>query len=67
MISRYQDNCKNCTHYLQNKQCKAFPEGIPEVLWSGDNLHRTPYEGDNGVLYSPKPTPTLEFLWSLMK
>ncbi len=33
--------------------CKAFPEapGIPNEIAYGDNKHKKPYPGDNGILY----------------
>jgi hypothetical protein len=31
--------------------CKAFPDGIPEEISYGDNLHLEPYPGDNGIQY----------------
>jgi hypothetical protein len=54
MIFRYQDNCKICANYSQDQRCKAFPDGIPDELWSGENLHRQSYSGDNGIHYEPK-------------
>ena len=37
-----------------SKTCKAFPNGIPEEILSGQNPHTSPYEGDNGIVFSPK-------------
>lgn len=54
MIHRYQDNCRFCAHYLGGQHCKAFPLSIPADLWSGDNQHRSPYDGDQGIQYAPK-------------
>jgi hypothetical protein len=42
-------------NYLQNKTCKAFAGGIPDAIWSGDILHDTPIDGDNGILFKRKP------------
>ena len=33
--------------------CAAFPKGIPDVIAFGDNLHLTPFPGDNGIQYEP--------------
>jgi hypothetical protein len=35
--------------------CKAFPDGIPDVIAYGDNDHSLPFEGDHGVQYARKP------------
>ena len=57
MIHGYQDNCRFCAHYFENHTCKAFPDGIPEPLWTGENLHREPYPGDQGILYASRKMP----------
>lgn len=31
--------------------CAAFPNGIPEDIQEGQNMHRKPYEGDHGIQY----------------
>jgi len=31
--------------------CKAFPNGIPDEIAYGDNLHLEVYPGDNGIRY----------------
>jgi hypothetical protein len=31
--------------------CEAFPGGIPEVIHVGDNNHRKPVKGDQGIQY----------------
>jgi hypothetical protein len=32
-------------------RCEAFPDGIPEEIRRGKNLHLKPYPGDHGVQY----------------
>ena len=61
MITRAEVNCIFCANYLNDKRCKAFPDGIPDDLFSGKNLHRQPYQGDNGILYSPLPRFEMNF------
>jgi len=49
-----ESNCLICDKYNPiNKLrcCLAFPDGIPEEIWSGKNLHLTPYQGDNGIQF----------------
>jgi hypothetical protein len=31
--------------------CDAFPDGIPDEIWRGDNNHTKPYQGDNGIQF----------------
>lgn len=34
--------------------CKAFPDGIPNIILSGDNLHKKPLkEQDNNIVFEP--------------
>ena len=40
--------CKN--HIPYSFTCKAYPNGIPEEIRSGNWDHREPYKGDNGIL-----------------
>ena len=32
--------------------CKAFPNGIPDEIYEGLNLHNEPFPGDNGIQYT---------------
>lgn len=34
--------------------CRAFPNGIPEEISYGSNLHNEPVKGDNGILFKAK-------------
>jgi hypothetical protein len=48
--------CTLCRHLEDSfdnvpGRCKAFPKGIPVEIWEGDHLHRTPYPGDNGIMF----------------
>jgi hypothetical protein len=31
--------CNKCSHYLKNKICKAFPDGIPDEIYYGWIVH----------------------------
>lgn len=33
--------------------CKAFPQGIPQIILRGENPHTEPVPGDGGIVYSP--------------
>jgi len=43
--------CLNCKHLLWKRSCAAFPKGIPDKIWIGDDSHRKPYPGDNGIQF----------------
>jgi hypothetical protein len=50
----YSKVCSTCRHWnvkSGDRQCTAFPDGIPDKIWLGENDHRQPYQGDNGVQY----------------
>ena len=51
MIYYKENHCRSCKHFLGDRQCLAFPNSIPDVLWSGDNLHHQTFEGDQGFRY----------------
>jgi hypothetical protein len=51
MIFQAKDHCRFCKHFLSERKCLAFPDRIPDALWSGDDLHHEAHEGDQGYRY----------------
>jgi hypothetical protein len=56
--------CQSCRHYAQNSSgelltCEAFPGGIPDAILSGDNDHKRPFPGDQGICYEPVRAPCI--------
>ena len=41
-------------HARPKRTCKAFPEGIPDVIFDNLFIHTKYYEGDQGILYEPR-------------
>jgi len=48
--------CTFCSRLrsFSERQCDAFTESfaIPDEIWSGENDHRQPVEGDGGLLFN---------------
>ena len=38
-------------------RCEAFPDGIPDDIFTGMVDHRSPVDGDNGIQFEPKQEP----------
>ena len=50
----YSPLCNKCKNYLYDKNCKAFPEGIPDNILTGEFDHIKRYPGqDNNILFEP--------------
>lgn len=53
--------CASCIHFRADRVdgnfCDAFPDGdgIPTIIVLGRVTHRTPYPGDHGVQWEPRP------------
>lgn len=45
--------CVECRHQNEGPTCTAFPDGIPKTLIDDIYDHRTPYPGDNGIMFEP--------------
>ena len=49
--------CVSCKHLISaiNAKCKAFPDGIPYLISSGEFDHRKKFPGQkNDILYQEK-------------
>jgi hypothetical protein len=42
---------KNSVNKKNGNVCKAFPKGIPDKIWSGENNHEKPFKGDHGIQF----------------
>jgi hypothetical protein len=45
--------CPTCKHYRLNKQCAAFPDGIPTPILLGQHDHTDPWPNDGGIRWEP--------------
>ncbi len=54
--------CFDCKYFRGAKvgTCDAFPEHIPERIWSGKFHHDMAFSGDHGIRF--QPSGTIEFL-----
>lgn len=53
-----QSQCLACAHLdrkADEPQCSAFPEGIPEEIWTNRHDHHEPYPGDGGTRFQLQP------------
>lgn len=49
----YINSCKTCRNYLTGGACVAFPDEIPDKIWTGGNDHKKPFPGDHDIQYEP--------------
>ncbi len=48
-------SCLDCIHkHPAADTCAAFPNGIPQLIKTGQHDHKTLYIGDGGIRYAPK-------------
>jgi hypothetical protein len=48
--------CWWCSRLRENgvdRECDAFPGGIPSEIWEGETDHRVPFSGDQGIRFEP--------------
>ena len=58
----YHSLCPMCVHFHAEDRdddtslvtCTAFPGGIPDEIRRQGFDHRAPFEGDNGVMFTPR-------------
>lgn len=44
--------CLFCAHWNHpGRTCAAFPVRIPDAIWNGENDHRSPVDGDGGIVF----------------
>lgn len=46
--------CNICKHYNRNLTCKAFSDGIPIIIISGENNHSKPLKDQNNNIVFEK-------------
>lgn len=50
-------SCVTCKHFdvtrYDKDVCSAFPDGIPFEIRLGKVSHKTPVDGDHGIVYEP--------------
>lgn len=54
--------CHRCAHRTRPfpAQCRAFPQGIPQIILDGTFAHTAPYPGDRGIQFKERGAPTVE-------
>jgi hypothetical protein len=49
--------CARCRHFDRDRRdadvCEAFPNGIPDEIWKGEDDHSEPFPGDHGIQFEP--------------
>lgn len=49
--------CLICKHFNKDDKnaftCAAYPNGIPDIISTGLDVHDEPLQGDNGIQFEP--------------
>ena len=53
IIPKGSSPCIWCKHLRGEPigSCDAYPEGIPDAIYEGENNHTKPYKGDHGIQF----------------
>jgi len=43
--------CFECLHNHGEFKCDAYPDGIPEEIYTGEHDHTKPFKGDNNIRF----------------
>ena len=49
-------DCIKCKHFhgWDKWTCRAFPDKIPDKIFTGEHDHRKSFKGDNGIRFEEK-------------
>ena len=53
-VPQYSPVCAFCRHVDRStmRRCAAFAGEIPLEIWTGENTHRAPFPGDQGITFA---------------
>lgn len=54
--------CKWLSRDTEEPSCKAFPDGIPDEIWIGQNDHLVPYKGDHNIQFQKMTIDEIDHL-----